>query len=552
MKYPTIDYFYHFVKKQKWHFLLLIIIAAIYSLGQSILPYFIKHIVNQLYLLTYNSRNLLINNIILLISFWLISNIATIIQSKLLAKSFPLLRTNIYYQSIEHLQKLHHSKITHLSPGVLSRKITDLVSATEKIAHFLFLNVTHIIILMTLSVLLLSSVSSLCVVITLSWLILHFLNVLLYLRTGTKYTTRLAETSATFSGKLVDLFSNIRAMHLFSTHEYEKNYLSKYLLQEEQDHRNFLSHLEGMKIRQSLLSALFILLSVVFLIIGQLKNEITLGDFSMVLLLVFNLTSLVWSITFQLVNVIREFGVFTSSIQTIFDKSTLIKKHSIIIPKTTSDGLGISFKDVSFKYPDENYIFKNLNLLIHPGEKVAISGHSGSGKTTLINLLLRLYEPFEGSISINNNNIKNLSNETLQQFISYVPQENLFFNRSILENIRYGCLNATEQEIFEACELANCNEFISKLEKGYHTPIGEKGCYLSGGQLQRLAIARAVLKKSPILILDEPTSSLDEENSRLVEEIIPKVNKNSTLILITHRASTLRCANRVIELNKCR
>lgn len=541
--------FYGFIKSQRRFFVLLCCVSATYSLGQSILPYFIKHILNQLYGNSAVSHGVILSNIVYLFSFWLSSSAAVIVQGKLLERHLPLLRKTVYLQSIEKLQWMPHARVTEVSPGVLSRKITDLASAAEKIAHFFFVNAINISVVMILTLGLLLTVSPVFALLTLIWLSLHLLNAVSYIRSGSVYTTSSAEVSSHLSGKLVDLFSNIRAVHLFSNQDYEKKYLDKYLRDEEVSHRAVLTHLEKMKIRQSLFSAGFILLSVVLLVIQQLNHHITLGDFSMVLLLIFNVSNVVWSITFQLITLVKDCGIFSAAAKTIFD--------STYVPKNTNEGgdavphtpVTITFKDISFRYPGADYLFKNLSLEIQSGEKVAISGSSGKGKTTLVNLLLGLYEPSKGEIWINQTNINHFSVEARQQLISYVPQETLFFNRTVLENVRYGNLSSTDEEVYEACRLAQCHEFIQQLEHGYETPVGEKGCYLSGGQLQRLAIARALLKKSPILVLDEPTSSLDKENSTLIEAIIPVVSKQMTLILITHRASTLKCADRIIEIN---
>jgi ATP-binding cassette subfamily B protein len=191
---------------------------------------------------------------------------------------------------------------------------------------------------------------------------------------------------------------------------------------------------------------------------------------------------------------------------------------------------------------------KGLSLTIEPNSKVALVGESGEGKTTITSLLLRLYEANEGSITIDDQDINDVTQQSLRNNIGVVFQEPALFSGTIRENIAYSTLKPTEKKIADAAKAANADEFITQFEKGYDTEIGERGLKLSGGQKQRIAIARALLKDAPILILDEATSSLDTKSERQVQEALERLMKGRTTLIIAHRLSTIQDVDKIITI----
>lgn len=210
----------------------------------------------------------------------------------------------------------------------------------------------------------------------------------------------------------------------------------------------------------------------------------------------------------------------------------------------------IRFEDVSFQYEEEVEVLKNVNLEIMPGEVVALVGPSGAGKSTTFNLIPRFYDPTSGKITIDGQDLRDVTGASLRDQIAIVPQETLLFGGTIRENILYGKLGATEEEMIEAAKAANAHDFISELPNGYETIVGERGIRLSGGQRQRVAIARAILKDARILLLDEATSSLDNESEQLVQEALGRLMQGRTTVIIAHRLSTIAIADRIAVLKQ--
>ncbi|MBC3847143.1 ABC transporter ATP-binding protein [Winogradskyella echinorum] len=209
----------------------------------------------------------------------------------------------------------------------------------------------------------------------------------------------------------------------------------------------------------------------------------------------------------------------------------------------------IKLNNISFKYEDD-LVLKNFSLTVPKGKSVALVGQSGSGKSTIANLVTRFYDVSVGDISIDGENIKNLTKNSLRGLMGLVTQDSILFNDTIVNNLKIGKENASEDEIIEALKIANAWEFVKDLPQGIHTNIGDSGGKLSGGQKQRLSIARAVLKNSPIMILDEATSALDTESERLVQDALEKMMKNRTSIVIAHRLSTIQNADLIVVMQK--
>lgn len=250
----------------------------------------------------------------------------------------------------------------------------------------------------------------------------------------------------------------------------------------------------------------------------------------------------------KMTNTVAQASVALERIQAILDTDIVIPQK----PNARNPGKlkgDIVFDHVSFSYNAKTPILHNINLKINCGQRIGICGPTGAGKSTIVSLIARFYDPDSGCILIDGVDIKDFQLDALREQIGFVLQDTALFYGSVRENIAYGRPDATEKEIIEAAKLANAHEFIEKMVHGYDTLVGERGVTLSGGQKQRLGIARAVVRNSPILLLDEPTASLDTESEKVVMEALENLMKGRTVITIAHRLSTIRDADKIIVLS---
>ena len=279
-----------------------------------------------------------------------------------------------------------------------------------------------------------------------------------------------------------------------------------------------------------------------------LTNKITSGNFVSFITALILLYTPVKNIGNNLNAV--QFSFF--AIETIFDqleaKPSICDKDDAIELK--SSNLNIAFNDVCFEYVENVPVLKNINLNVKKGQTIAFVGNSGGGKTTMVNLLPRFYDIKSGSITIDGVDIRDYTLHSLRENIAVVFQDNFLFSGTIKENILLGKENATDEEIWNAVNMAYLTEFVNSLEKGLDTEIGERGILLSGGQKQRVAIARAFLKDAPIIILDEATSALDNKAEAIVQKAIDNLMKDKTVFVIAHRLSTIQNADMIVVINQ--
>lgn len=274
------------------------------------------------------------------------------------------------------------------------------------------------------------------------------------------------------------------------------------------------------------------------------RDAITVGTFVLVQAYILGLGQRLWNLSNIVRNVYQGYADSKEMVE-IMMLPHEVKDIPSAKPLIVSHG-EVQLKDLSFNFNDTRTVLSGVNLTIAGGEKIALIGPSGAGKSTLVKLLLRMYNLTSGSILVDGQDIQRVTQESLRENISLVPQDPILFHRSLMENIRYGRRDATDQEVFEAAKLAHCDEFIEPLPLKYETFVGERGIKLSGGERQRVAIARAILKNAPILVLDEATSSLDSHSESLIRDALDKLMEGKTTIVIAHRLSTIRKMDRIV------
>ena len=281
-----------------------------------------------------------------------------------------------------------------------------------------------------------------------------------------------------------------------------------------------------------------------------MDNQITAGELSQFILYAVIVAGAIAGISEVIGDTQRAIGASDRLLELLNVQST-IQDFTIVksIPKVNAAGIGVQIQNLSFRYPSNpNSVLSNISLEIKPGERVAIVGPSGAGKTTLFQLLQRFYDPTSGTILFSDINIQNIPLEALRKMIGVVPQDIVIFSDNAMENIRFGKMDATDEEVLSAARLAIADEFISKLPDGYQSFLGDRGIRLSGGQKQRIAIARVLLKNPALLLLDEATSALDAESELLVQRALEAAMDSRTTLVIAHRLSTVKQADKILVL----
>jgi len=381
------------------------------------------------------------------------------------------------------------------------------------------------------------------------WVILHLtLSVYLFKKCAT-YSLRHAQSRSHLLGHIIDSVVNYFAVKTFASKLYEQQTVKQFQQDERVKNENQRLYIEKVKLGLAILTWIIpgiILNSMAYLYWAQ--GLISVGEFSTLFYTALNITLMVWLVGINLPDLFKEIGSSQNSlslIQTLPEVVDLPNAKDIRVYQGE-----IEFKKVHFSYPDVEPLFSDKSIKIKAGEKVGLVGYSGSGKTTFINLILKLFNIQSGQILIDGQDIAHVTQESLRKAISIVPQDPLLFHRTIRENIRYGCIAATDEEVVEAAKKAYAHEFIESLPLSYDSLVGERGIKLSSGQRQRIAIARAFLKKTPILLLDEATSSLDSLTEMKIQESFIELMKGKTSIIIAHRLSTLMSVDRLLVFNQ--
>ncbi len=353
-----------------------------------------------------------------------------------------------------------------------------------------------------------------------------------------------AESSSALKGKMVDSTSNVDTVQYTGAVEYEKLHIGKHIGHQRISHLREWWWSEWVLVTNGVLLALFILSMFAFGMWLIERSEISVGALVMVITIVLALEHRMFFLGQSLTQAVSYYGQVSEGLKELLEPHEIVDRPNAR-PLVVSDA-AIQFSNLDFSYRGKRVFRGNFNLKIEGGEKVGLVGHSGAGKSTLVSLLLRRFELNSGSIRIDGQSVQEITLDSLRKAVAFVPQSTSLFHRSIIDNIRYGRLNASDEEVVAAAKLAQADSFIRELPEGYDTKVGERGVMLSGGQRQRISVARAVLRNAPILLLDEATSALDSVSETAIQEALVGLMRNKTVIAIAHRLSTLRAMDRIV------
>lgn len=447
-----------------------------------------------------------------------------------------------------HLQKLSFNYYSNTKVGhLMSRIVTDLQEIAE-VAHHgpedLFISVVRLvgafILLLTINVPL--------TLITFS--IVPFMFIYMYI-----FNNRLEEAFREAKEKIADVnarieesLSGIRVVKSFTNEDHEINEFNKGNERFKQARSKAFKNLGLFFSQTKFLSNIAIVIMLLSGGIFVYNETITVGDFFAYSLFVTQFLEPL-NILLRFVEMYQQGGAGFRRFLKLMDVDPEVKDKPNAIEAGNLDG-NVEFKNVGFSYEEDEKVLHNINLSVKKGETVAIVGPSGAGKSTLCSLIPRFYDVPEGSVKIDNIDVRDFTLKSLRNNIGVVQQDVFLFSGTIRDNIAYGKFDATDEEVLNAAKAANAHNFILKLKNGYDTNIGEKGVKLSGGQKQRISIARMFLKNPPILILDEATSSLDNFSEMIIQESIERLSANRTTFIIAHRLATIRHAQRIIVLTE--
>ena len=458
----------------------------------------------------------------------------------------PHVKADLMRTSFAYLEYHSYKFFLNSFAGSLVRRINRLDRSFETLADHIHYAYLPFLVTFPIIIVVLFMRHWLLGTVFMVWLIVFMIAQYAVTAWKQKYNIALAAKDSETTGVLSDTISNITTVKSFAGEE--KEYSMVHAITEELRRLRYKTWNIDEWIN-TVQGALFIVVEVSLLYTAVLlwqRSLVTVGDFALIQAYIIRAFDQVWHLG-QTMRKSYEALAEAHEMVEILNMPHEVNDPARIKKLVVSAG-NIVFHDVSFNFNETRSILKKFNLSIAGGEKIAFVGPSGAGKTTITKLLFRFYDITSGKITIDNTDISKVTQKSLRQSISLVPQEPILFHRTLMENICYGRFNASEKEAVEAAKKAHCHEFISQLPDGYNTFVGERGIKLSGGERQRVAIARAILKNAPILVLDEATSSLDSESEALIQDALSVLMKDKTVIVIAHRLSTIMKMDRIIVM----
>lgn len=539
-------FFAHFIKKQALAFTVFFLAPVTMVLENNVIPYSLKMIVDAL------GTHPTAQNIFAAVApalwlggvAWFTVLIILRLESWWQAYVIPKFQADVRMSVFEYLGKQSYHYFSNQMAGSLANKVNDLPRALDAI--FLIITWYGIAALSSIIValILMWTINYWFAIVLLTWIILQLFISYRLSKTVGKYSVENAEDKSELSGKIVDSLSNSQAVKIFSRAKDERAYVSLSQDKEINSNKRLTIYMNVFRLYLDIPVTLMLGIMVYLLLTFWQRGLISTGDFVFIFNVSFAIMTQIWYLCHAMADLIREMGIAKQAIALLSVPIEVEDAPNATDLKVTEGR--IEFENVTFHYNKGKKVFENKSVIIEPKQRVGLVGFSGSGKTTFIHLILRFFDVESGRILIDGQDIKDVTQDSLRQAISLIPQDTTLFHRSVMENIRYGQLGATDENVINASRRACCDQFISLLPEGYETMVGERGTKLSGGQRQRIAIARAILKNGQLIILDEATSQLDSLTEEAIHESLWDLMADKTTIVIAHRLSTLLNMDRIL------
>lgn len=463
-------------------------------------------------------------------------------------KFYPEIKSTVTASAMEIIFQREYSFFQNNVSGEIASKIRDLSHGTCEVIRILTDRFLGFILTLSIASFTLAKIhSSLCLILV-SYAVFIMSISFLFRKKIYMLSKKLSQSNGQLNGTIIEQLTNVLNIRLFNSLENEQKRIILNLEASKKGEKNLRWFVSKIMMAQGFMTVLMVAGCLLILTSSMGSHSITIGDFGLVLTMVFSITGIILSFSQDIPIFFEYLGQVVQGLELVWYKKPIknpICSKPIIVEKGR-----IEFKKVNFNYPNSPILFKDKSITIFEGEKLGVVGYTGSGKSTFLNLILRLFDVYSGKILIDGQDISNVTQESLYESIAVIPQEIILFNRTILENIHYGKPNATLDEVMSASRKAQCHGFITSLPLGYSTVVGERGIKLSGGEKQRIAIARTILKNSPILLLDEATSAMDSLTEILIKKSLYELMIGKTVVAIAHRLSTLLNMDRIIVFDQ--
>jgi len=547
---PLKKYLIQIARRYKYYFCSLFIISIIASLFEILVHYKIKEIIDEIAL----NQNANLAILLGLFIFYKLMHhgmffIVRILDLKYKPQFITKVTTDIYHKIVKHS--------LHWFDSHMSGEISDKLNSFSVGMSYIITNIFRSLVILSaiiIGMIFLSFINYLTALVQLIFLVIYAPIIYTLLTKQLKLQESYEKSNQETTGIINDSIANIFAIKVIGDllSEFKLKLTPALLRRQEWDRKTRKFDALFVDTTDTLLIVSMSAIQIYILSYLYQTNQISAGGFAFVTMIMLKLHS---DINMLIDNILFGINPQIAQIKASYEfvnEEILIKDKDNAIELKKIKG-NIEFNNINFSFEDgSKKVLDNFNLKIKAREKIGLVGYSGAGKSTLIKILIRYFDLNSGNVAIDGNDIKNVTQESLRENISVVPQDVVMFHRSILENLRIAKYNATKEEVINICKKAQIHGDILEMKNSYNTIIGERGVKLSGGQRQRIAIARAMLKDAPILILDEATSSLDSKTEKTIQETLNLLisDKSKTVIAIAHRLSTLKNMDRIIVLDK--
>jgi ABC-type multidrug transport system fused ATPase/permease subunit len=455
----------------------------------------------------------------------------------------PKMRAVIRSDFLRYTMGHGHAYFQDTFAGSIARKVSEVAESAWRLHDIIRFQIWFALIQMVLTLSFLFSVNAVYGLILVAFLAAVMTPMFLRLKTIRGRSLTFSEQRAHVTGMIVDMLTNISAVKSYATLGHEAGVHGREAALEKYHSSKVIRTMVQIEDLRRICLVLLGAGMTGAACWGWQQGWVTVGQAASIVSMTMWMTGTTWQLSGGIVQFVDEAGYITDALR-ITARPHDVQDKPEARPLDVRGG-AIAYRTIDFAFGAHD-VFKDLNLSIAPGEKIALVGPSGAGKSTFVSLLLRLYDLQGGSIEIDGQDIAAVTQDSLRRAVAVIPQDTALFHRSLMDNIRYGRLDATDEEVIEAAKKAHAHEFIAVLPGGYSTLVGERGVRLSGGQRQRVAIARAILKNAPILVLDEATSALDSESERVIQAALAGLMEGKTVIAIAHRLSTIARMDRIL------